>query len=279
MKNLTTVSRLACLTIVLAASTMMLTANIANAKGDRHQDNKAQNNGARPHGVMSGKPVVVKKVLHDRKDCRKKDCERAAQTKTNTKPVQPTAQGGAHVPQFVVSGQPVDVKRVVVAPTATISNGVTTSAISNGKGLIVTAASPTSIMVTNSGHSSVTLGGQSVTLHDAASIQIGPGMEARRLPNGDVTIAMKPAVAGAPTRPTPPGVGPGDDVKAVATTLGTGANVVAASPVILGTAVGLTAAGAVAATIAGEPVKGTKQIAGEVANSAGAAIEWVAGWF
>jgi hypothetical protein len=190
MKNLTTVSRLACLTIVLAASTMMLTANIANAKGDRHQDNKAQNNGARPHGVMSGKPVVVKKVLHDRKDCRKKDCERAAQTKTNTKPVQPTAQGGAHVPQFVVSGQPVDVKRVVVAPTATISNGVTTSAISNGKGLIVTAASPTSIMVTNSGHSSVTLGGQSVTLHDAASIQIGPGMEARRLPNGDVTIAM-----------------------------------------------------------------------------------------
>jgi hypothetical protein len=65
----------------------------------------------------------------------------------------------------------------------------------------------------------------------------------------------------------------------VATTLGTGANVVAASPVILGTAVGLTAAGAVAATIAGEPVKGTKQIAGEVADSAGAAIEWVAGWF
>jgi hypothetical protein len=134
-------------------------------------------------------------------------------------------------------------------------------------------------MVTNSGHSSVTLGGQSVTLHDAASIQIGPGMEARRLPNGDVTIAIKPAVAGAPIRATPPGVGPGDDVKAVATTLGTGANVVAASPVILGTAVGLTAAGAVAATIAGEPVKGTKQIAGEVANSAGAAIEWVAGWF
>ena len=77
MKNLTTVSRLACLTIVLAAGTMMATANIANAKGDRHQDNKAQNNGARPHGMMSGKPVGVKKVLHDRKDCRKKDCERA----------------------------------------------------------------------------------------------------------------------------------------------------------------------------------------------------------
>jgi len=278
MKNLTTVSRLACLTIVLAAGTMMATANIANAKDNHHQGNNAQNNGHQ-HGAMAGQPAGVKKVLRDRKDCSKKDCEKPTQTKTNTKPVQPTAQGGAHVPQFVVSGQPVDVKRVVVAPTATISNGVTTSAISNGKGLIVTAASPTSIMVTNSSHSSVTLGGQSVTLHDAASIQIGPGMEARRLPNGDVTIAIKPAVAGAPIRATPPGVGPGDDVKAVATTLGTGANVVAASPVILGTAVGLTAAGAVAATIAGEPVKGTKQIAGEVADSAGAAIEWVAGWF
>ena len=32
MKNLTTVSRLACLTIVLAAGTMMATANIATAK-------------------------------------------------------------------------------------------------------------------------------------------------------------------------------------------------------------------------------------------------------
>ena len=45
MKNLTTVSRLACLTIVLAAGTMMATANIANAKDNRHQGNNAQNNG------------------------------------------------------------------------------------------------------------------------------------------------------------------------------------------------------------------------------------------
>jgi len=279
MTNFTTVSRLMCLTIVLAAGTMMATANIANAKGDRHQDIKVQNNGARSHDVVRGKTVGVKKVLHDRKDCGKKDCEKATQTKTNTKPVQPTVQGGARSPQFVVSGQPVDVKRVVVTPTATISNGVTTSAIFNGKGLIVTAASPTSIMVTNSSHSSVTLGGQSVTLHDAASIQIGPGMEARRLPNGDVTIAIKPAVAGAPTRATPPGVGPGDDVKAVATTAGTGANIVATSPVILGTAVGIASGGAIVATVAGEPIAGTKQIVGEVAGSAGAAIEWVAGWF
>jgi len=221
----------------------------------------------------------VKKVLHDRKDCGKKDCEKATQTKTNTKPVQPTVQGGARSPQFVVSGQPVDVKRVVVTPTATISNGVTTSAIFNGKGLIVTAASPTSITVTNSSHSSVTLGGQSVTLHDAASIQIGPGMEARRLPNGDVTIAIKPAVAGAPTRATPPGVGPDDDVMAVATTAGTGGNILATGPVVLGTAVGIATGGVIVATVAGEPIQGTKRIVVDVADSAGGVMEGVAGWF
>jgi hypothetical protein len=279
MTNFTTVSRLTCLTIVLAAGTMIATANIANAKGDRHQDHKVQNNGARPHDVVSGKPVGVKKVLHDRKDCGKKDCEKATQTKTNTKPVQPTVQGGARSPQFVVSGQPVDVKRVVVAPTATISNGVTTSAIFNGKGLIVTAASPTSITVTNSSHSSVTLGGQSVTLHDAASVQIGPGMEARRLPNGDITIAIKPTVGGAPTRATPPGVGPGDDAKAVATTAGTGANILATGPVVLGTAVGIATGGVIVATVAGEPIQGTKKVVVDVADSAGAVMEWVAGWF
>jgi hypothetical protein len=104
-------------------------------------------------------------------------------------------------------------------------------------------------------------------------------MEVRRLANGDVTIAIKPAVAGAPTRPIPPGVGPGDMAKGAATTAGSAANVVGTSPVILGTAAGITAAGAVAATIAGDPIKGTKQIASDVADSAGAAIEWVADWF
>jgi hypothetical protein len=157
---------------------------------------------------------------------------------------------------------------------------VGTSAIFNGKdGLTVTAASPTSITVTNSSHSSVTMGGESITLSGATSVKAGPGMEVRRLANGDVTIAIKPAVAGAPTRPIPPGVGPGDIAKGAATTAGSAANVVGTSPVILGTAAGITAAGAVAATIAGDPIKGTKQIASDVADSAGAAIEWVADWF
>ena len=273
MKNRTTVSRLACLTIVLAAGTMMTTANIANAKDNHHQSSNVQNNGHQ-RGAMSGHPAGVKTALREQKKCRK-HCGKPTLTSTDKKPT-------TTPPKPAVSDQPANAKSAASSPptTATVSNGVNTSAIFNGKdGLTVTAASPTSITVTNSSHSSVTMGGESITLSGATSVKAGPGMEVRRLANGDVTIAIKPAVAGAPARPTPPGVGPGDTAKAVATTVGTGANVVGASPVILGTAAGLTAAGVVAATIAGEPVKGTKQIASEVADSAGAAIEWVADWF
>ena len=232
-----------------------------------------RNNGHQ-RGAMSGHPAGVKTALREQKKCRK-HCGKPTQTSTDKKPTTTS-------PKPAVSDQPANAKSAASTPptTATVSNGVNTSAIFNGKdGLTVTAASPTSITVTNSSHSSVTMGGESITLSGAASVKAGPGMEVRRLANGDVTIAIKPAVAGAPATPTPPGVGPGDTAKAVATTVGTGANVVGASPVILGTAAGLTAAGAVAATIAGEPVKGTKQIASEVADSAGAAIEWVADWF
>jgi hypothetical protein len=273
MKNLTTVSRLACLTIVLAAGTMMATANIATAKDNHHQSNNVQNNGHQ-HGTMSGRPARVKTALREQKKCLK-HCGKPTQTSTQKKPTTTS-------PKPAVSEQPATAKSAASSPptTATISNGVGTSAIFNGKdGLTVTAASPTSITVTNSSHSSVTMGGESITLSGAASVKAGPGMEVRRLANGDVTIAIKPAVAGAPTRPIPPGVGPGDIAKGAATTAGSAANVVGTSPVILGTAAGITAAGAVAATIAGEPVKGTKQIASEVADSAGAAIEWVADWF
>ena len=273
MKNRTTVSRLACLTIVLAAGTMMAAANIANAKDNHHQGNHAQNNGHQ-RGAVSGHPTGVKTALREQKKCRK-HCGKPTQTSTEKKPTTTS-------PKPVVTGQPADAKTAASSPptTSTISNAVHTSAIlDDNDSLTVTAASPTSITVTNSSHSSVTMGGQSITLSGATSVKAGPGMEVRRLANGDVTIAIKPAVAGAPTRPTPPGVGPGDTAKAVATTVGTGANVVGTSPVILGTAAGITAAGAVAATIAGEPIKGTKQIASEVADSAGAAIEWVADWF
>ena len=80
MKNLTTVSRLACLTIVLAAGTMMATANIANAKDNHHQGNNAQNNGHQ-HGTMSGQPAGVKTALREQKKCRK-HCGKPTQTST-----------------------------------------------------------------------------------------------------------------------------------------------------------------------------------------------------
>ena len=153
MKNLTTVSRLACLTIVLAAGTMMATANIATAKDNHHQGNNVQNNGHQ-HGTMSGRPAGVKTALREQKKCMK-HCGKPTQTSTEKKPTTTS-------PKPAVSEQPATAKSAASSPptTATISNGVGTSAIFNGKdGLTVTAASPTSITVTNSSHSSVTMGG------------------------------------------------------------------------------------------------------------------------
>ena len=154
MKNRTTVSRLACLTIVLAAGTMMATANIATAKDNHHQGNNAQNNGHQ-RGAMSGQPAGVKTALREQKKCRK-HCGKPTQTSTDKKPTTTS-------PKPAVSDQPANAKSAASSPptTATVSNGVNTSAIFNGKdGLTVTAASPTSITVTNSSHSSVTMGGE-----------------------------------------------------------------------------------------------------------------------
>ena len=81
-------------------------------------------------------------------------------------------------------------------------------------------------------------------------------MEVRRLANGDVTIAIKPAVAGAPAKTDPARRWPRRYRKGRSHDLaGTAANVVGTSPVILGTAAGITAAGAVAATVAESPSK------------------------
>ena len=60
MANLTRIPRLAYLTTALAAGALIVSANIANAKGDHHQGNNTQSNGARPHFVISGQPAKVK---------------------------------------------------------------------------------------------------------------------------------------------------------------------------------------------------------------------------
>ncbi|MGC2046644.1 MAG: hypothetical protein WA669_22705 [Pseudolabrys sp.] len=195
--KLTTISRLACLTTALAAGVaLMATANVASAKNSHHHGNDAENNGASPHFVISGQPANVKRVLREKKN---KDKYAQKKKKGCEKIVVSTAECG------VSSKDPVGATHPTLPPsqttgnkglspaftTVTLSNGVTKSAIFNGNGLTVTAASPTSIMIANS-NSAVTMNGESVTLHGAISVQAGPGMQVYRQSNGDVTISIKP---------------------------------------------------------------------------------------
>jgi hypothetical protein len=63
-----TLSRLVCLTTTLAAGSMLMTMDIANAGENylRHRQpaNYAQRYGLTPQFVISGQPVDVKRVLH-----------------------------------------------------------------------------------------------------------------------------------------------------------------------------------------------------------------------
>jgi hypothetical protein len=68
MNKLMTLSRLACLTTALAAGSMLMTMDIANAGENylRHRQpaNYAQRYGLTPQFVISGQPVNAKRVLH-----------------------------------------------------------------------------------------------------------------------------------------------------------------------------------------------------------------------
>ena len=79
MANLTRIPRLAYLTTALAAGALIVSANIANAKGDHHQGNNTQSNGARPHFVISGQPAKVKRVLSSTKRKQAAERKRAAE--------------------------------------------------------------------------------------------------------------------------------------------------------------------------------------------------------
>ncbi|MGA7112782.1 MAG: hypothetical protein WBY77_10060 [Pseudolabrys sp.] len=68
MTKRTNISRLKYSTIVLVAvAALMGSAHIAKAKGNHHQGNNSQGNGARPHFVISGQPANVKRVLRTNK--------------------------------------------------------------------------------------------------------------------------------------------------------------------------------------------------------------------
>lgn len=206
MVNFISARKRVCLTTMFAVGVTLVSANLANARNN-HQQNNSQNNGAKPHFVISGQPASAKKVIHERKkekhaenkkekqaEKKKKGCEKIIVPTTecgvsrkdpvgNTKPTLPPSTTTGNTPPKGPSPG---------AKTATIINGNTTSAIANGKGLIVTTTSSGTITVTNTDHSSVTMAGGYVTLRDAASVQAGPGLAVHRLPNGDVLVTSVP---------------------------------------------------------------------------------------
>ena len=194
--KLTTISRLAYLTTVLTAGVaLMATANVASAKNNHRHGNDAENNGARPHFVIRGEPANVKRLLLEKK---KKDKYARKKKKGCEKIIVPAAECGVSSKDPVGATHPhppsADHWQQGAFPaftTVTLSNGVTKSAIFNGNGLTVTAASPTSIMIANS-NSAVTMNGKSSLLHGAISVQAGPGMQVYRQSNGDVTVSIKP---------------------------------------------------------------------------------------
>ena len=183
MTKLTKLSRLSYLTVALVASAALMgSAHIADAKGNHHQGNNSQSSGARPHFVISGQPANVKRVTRTTK---KK--ELADKKKGCGKIIVPTAECG------VSSKNPVGSTIPTLPPqaggskpnpkgpspgytTVTLSNGVTTSAIFNGKGLTVTSTSPGTITVSN-GTNSVTMPGGSMNLSGAVSVQAGAGVQ------------------------------------------------------------------------------------------------------
>lgn len=185
MTNLTPISKLANVMTVLAAGvTLMASVNIASAKGDHRQGNNTQNNGARPHFVISGQPANVKRVLPTTKKKemtqKKKGCGNiiVPTAECGNNPKNPVGSTRPTLPPQASGGQPAPKGPSPEFTTVKVSNGVTTSAIFNGKGLTVTSSSPGTITVSN-GKGSVTLAGGSLNLSGATSVQAGARRAAR----------------------------------------------------------------------------------------------------
>ena len=292
MTKLTNLSRLAKLTALLVASAALIgSVGTANAKGgDHHQSHNAQSTGTRPHFVISGQPANVKRVTRATK---KK--EMADKKKGCGKIIVPTAECGVNSKNPVGSTIPTLPSQADGGKTnskgpspgytsVTLSNGVTTSAIFNGKGLTVTSTSPGTITVSN-GTNSVTMPGGSMNLSGAVSVQAGAGVQLVRHPNGDVTVAANPTVASGPTKPSggaqagPPGVTAADNFKELGKVAGNGLATVAVSPVAVVAGAGVIVGGALAGIVEGHPLKTTKEIANDVVSDVAKVIEWAGGWF
>ena len=277
MTTLMSVPRRACLTTTPAVGVaLMAFANAANAKGN-HRHHNSQNNGVSPHFVISGQPASAKR---DRKTKKEKLAEK--KQKGCEKIIVPTA-GCAISPHDPVGSVPPTFNSGAKGPspaftTVTLSNGVTKSAIFNGKGLTVTSNSPGTITVSN-GNSSVTMPGGSLTLHGTSSVQVGPNMQIYRLPNGDVTVAFNPKPPTDPNR-VPPGPTIADTLMAPGKVAGNAGNAFAAGSIAFPTAVGLGVTGGVLpGAPQGRPIELGKDIYKDFEQKAGELVEWVGGWF
>jgi hypothetical protein len=137
----------------------------------------------------------------------------------------------------------------------------------------------------SNGTNSVTMPGGSLNLSGATSVQVGAGVQLARHPNGDVTVAARPSVASAPTKPTsvtnngPPGVTATDTLKDLGKTAGNGLATVAVSPVAVVGGVGLAVGGALVGLAEGHPINTTKEVAGEIWSDMSKVIDWAGGWF
>ena len=294
MKKHLTVSRLA--TILFAGTALVAFAGAACAKGDHKNSGNGQSNGHVPQFAIQGQPVSVKHDVRDKKDVSDKHAQKSHKKKgcKNVTVPTPDCGPGTHDPVGNTnpggktgSGSTTGGNTTAKGPspaytTVILSNGVTNSAIFNGKGIMVTSNSPGTITVSN-GRDSVTLLGGSISLHGALSVSAAAGMQIVHLRNGDIGVAASPVLINTPPKPSsnpvPPGVTFGDDLKAVGKTAGNiaaggmvGAAVVPSSAVMIGV-------GGVVATIAGHPIKGTEEIAKDIIDDAGKVIEWASGWF
>jgi hypothetical protein len=299
MTKVMTVSRLACVTTAFAAGVaLMVTSDIASAKGDHHGNN-AQSNNASPHFVISGQPADVRRVLNDHEGDKKKD-RYAGKKKGCEKIIVPTAGcaispkdpvGSVHTGGITGGNKtPAPPSQSAGGPTAptgpspaatpvALSNGVSKSVIENGKGLTVTSNSPGTITVSN-GTSSVTMAGGSLTLHGTQSVSASSGLQLVHLANGDVSIAVSPILmGGSQSRPVPAGVTFGDDVKALGKVAGNGA-AMEVTAVVIGAGGAVTMVGSVVASpLTGHPVQFIKDTANEIVNVGGQAMEWASNLF
>jgi hypothetical protein len=204
MTSLTNVSRLTYLAVALAAGVAMLSGvNGANASS-RHHDNDVENTGMNSHTHQS---ASEKKAQHEKKKkdktvIRKKQClyitsdgKRCGGTASANPPTNGSAGSN---PPANGSGS----SKSSSGNTVTISNGSTKVDIPNGPGgLIISSNSPGTITVFN-GTTSQTLRGGSITLSGAGVAsgsvftQTTPGLQTRKLTNGDVSIAVNPPPPG-----------------------------------------------------------------------------------